>query len=185
VPILIAPLLGFLLGVVLAWVARDELMREEGPLLVSRPLAIASALAALVYAPVVGYFLIHHGDWSYLYLYPHARIPSAVDLALTLVSGALVPLALRIAAPAARAKRLHVIVWLGAVPATLATGLFAWGARRLSVSATYAQFHGSFGTTPIGASPLGRGVLFMLFVTALGIAWAVRLLARTPGRAAR
>jgi hypothetical protein len=179
VPILFAPLLGFLLGVILAWISRDELMRQEGPLLVSRPLVMALALALSVYAPMIGYFVLFHGDWSYLYLYPHSRIPSAIDLSLVLLSGALVPLAMRIAAPAARSKKLNVIVWLGAVPATLATALFAWGARRLSVSATYSQFHGNFGTTPISASTLGRGVLFMLILSALAIAWTTRHLTRS------
>jgi hypothetical protein len=185
VPILFAPLLGFLLGVILAWIAREELTRDASPargpwsLVVPRPIVVSAALACFVYAPVVGYFVAFHGDWSYLYLYPHSRIPSAVDLALVLVAGAAVPLGTRAAEPAARAKKLGVIMWLGAVPGAIAAGVFAWGSRRLSVSATYAGFHGGFGATPISASALGRGVLFMLIVGALGVAWTVRSLART------
>jgi hypothetical protein len=79
---------------------------------------------------------------------------------------------------AARAKKLGAVVWFGGVPTVLAAGLSAWSARRLSVSATYAQFHGDFGTEPIASSALGRGVLWMAIVGALGITWAIRSLAR-------
>jgi hypothetical protein len=178
VPILFAPLVGFLVGVILAWVSRDELARSEGPLVLTRPVLLAAAFAFFVYAPLVGYFAMFHGDWAYLYLYPHARIPSAIDLSLVLVSGLTVPAGSMVAAPAARSKKLGVVVRLGAVPATLAAGLFAWGARRLAVSGTYAEFHGSFGTSPIGASTLGRGVLFMTIVAALGMGWTLRSLGR-------
>jgi hypothetical protein len=179
VPIVFAPLVGFLVGVVLAWTSRDELARSEGPLVLARPVLISAAFAFFVYAPLVGYFAVFHGDWAYLYLYPHARIPSAIDLALVLASGLTVPVAAMVAAPAARSRKLGVVVWLGAVPATIATALFAWSARRLAVSATYAEFHGNFGTSPIGASSLGKGVLFMTIVAVLAMAWTLRALGRS------
>ena len=46
------------------------------------------------------------------------------------------------------------------------------------MSGTYAQFHGDFGTEPIGASVLGKGVVLMGVVLALAIAWTVRALLR-------
>ena len=184
-PVLFAPLVAVVLGVALAWVSRVELTRAEGPLVATRPVVVATALAFLVYAPLVGYFLVFHGDWSYFYLYPHALIPSAIDLGLVLVASALIPLALVLAAPAARQKRLAALTWFAAVPGLVACGLFAWGARRLSVSATYVQFHRGFGVVPIGGSTLGRGVLFLLLVGALAVYWSVRSLAtRTPPAAA-
>ncbi len=63
-------------------------------------------------------------------------------------------------------------------PAALAVAGLTVASRRLAVSGTYAQFHGDFGTEPIGASPLGKGVLLMGVVLALGIAWTVRWLNR-------
>jgi hypothetical protein len=51
-------------------------------------------------------------------------------------------------------------------------------ARRLAVSGTYAQFHGDFGTQPIGTSPLGQGVLVMGAILVLAVAWTARSLAR-------
>jgi hypothetical protein len=184
-PIPFAPFVGFVLGVVLAWVSRDELARAECPLIASRPVAVATTLAFFIYAPIVGYFATFHGDWSYLYLYPHIRIPSAIDLAVVLVTSAEIPLAVLLTAPAARAKRLGAVVWFAAVPAVAAAGLFAWCSRRLSVSATYAQFHGGFGTIPVGSSTLGRGLVFMGIVGALGVAWSVRSVAGTSRPAPR
>ncbi len=175
-PIPFAPLLGFVLGVFFAWVSRDELVRDDGPLIASRPVVVASAFAVFVFAPMVGYFVAFHGDWSYLYLLPRSRIPSAVDLALVLFAGTLLPIGAMVAAPAARQKRLGVVVWLVSVPGALALALFAWSARRLSVSASYAQFHGDFGTEPIAASTLGKAVLFMAIVFALGVFWSARSL---------
>jgi hypothetical protein len=176
VPIPFAPLVGFVLGVVLAWVAREDFAHDEGPLIASRPVAVATAFAILVYAPIVGYFVTFHGDWAYLYVWAWNRIPSAVDLALVLLSGASIPAGLMASSYAARTKKLGTLVWFGAAPTVFAAGLFAWSARRLSVSATYAQFHGDFGTEPIASSALGRGVLWMAIVGALGITWTIRSL---------
>jgi hypothetical protein len=178
VPILFAPLVGFVLGVVLAWVAREDFARDEGPVVATRPVAIVTAFAFLVYAPIVGYFVTFHGDWAYLYVWAWGRIPSAVDLALVLLAAASIPAGLLASSYAARTKKLGVLVWFGGVPTVLAAGLFAWSARRLSVSATYAQFHGDFGTEPLASSALGRGVLWMAIVGALGIAWTIRSLDR-------
>ena len=40
--------------------------------------------------PSSGYFVAFHGDWSYLYVVPWQRVPSAVDLGLVLLAGAAV-----------------------------------------------------------------------------------------------
>lgn len=181
-PILFAPVVGLVLGVVFAWVAREEFARDEGPLIASRPVGIVTAFAILVYAPIVGYFVTFHGDWAYLYVWAWSRIPSAVDLALVLLACASIPMGLLASSHAARTKRLGTMVWFGGAPTVFAAGLFAWSARRLSVSATYAQFHGDFGTEPIASSALGRGVLWMAIVGTLGITWTVRSLGRGRGR---
>ena len=68
-------------------------------------------------------------------------------------------------------------------PSALAVAGLTFAARRLGVSGTYAQFHGDFGTEPIGASVLGKGVVLMGFVLALAIAWTVRALLRMAAEA--
>jgi hypothetical protein len=168
--------LGLLLGMTLAWLARAELARSEVPLLLARPFLIALGLGALVYAPVVGYFAAWHGDWAYLYLTPSSRVPSAVDLFLVLVAALQVPLGFAIAAPWAIAKRgtrlLQVMAGVAFV-LVVASAIFA---RRLSVSASFAQYHGGFGGVALGRSPLGRGVLLSWIAVALAYAWSVHAL---------
>jgi len=61
-------------------------------------------------------------------------------------------------------------------PVVLVAAGLTVAAHRLAVSGTYAQFHGDFGTTSISSSPLGKGVLLMGVVVALGLAWTVRWL---------
>jgi hypothetical protein len=175
-PIVLAPLAGFLLGVAFAWMSRAELGRVDAPVVATRPFNVVLGFAGLVYGPLVGYFVVFHGDWTYGYLIPWRHIPSAVDLALVLFAGAAVLVGMAASAHAARARRLPVVAWLGVAPALAFTGLLVWGAKRLAVSATYAQYHGGFGVLPIASSALGRGVLLMGGVLVAGVAWTARAL---------
>jgi hypothetical protein len=174
VPLPLAPLFGFVIGVALAWAAGPELSRDDGPLVASRPFALVVAFALLVYTPIVGYFVAFHGDWSYAYALAARRVPSAVDLGLVLASGGTVVLGLAVAAPQVRKRRLSAIVTMLVAPGSVALALLALAAHRLSVNATYAQFHGDFGGEPIAESALGRSVLVMGVLLSLGIAWCVR-----------
>jgi hypothetical protein len=135
---------------------------------------LAIAFSALVFMPIVGFFVALHGDWSYLYVVPWHTIPSAVDLVLVVGASASIPIAAAIARPYARAGRLNVLVRLGAAPAAGALLLAIVAARRLATSATYAQYHGGFGAEPLTSSTLGRGVLLAAIALALGVAWTVR-----------
>jgi hypothetical protein len=54
-------------------------------------------------------------------------------------------------------------------------------ARRLAVSASFAQYHGGFGGVPIGRSPLGRGILLSWLALAAAYAWSLHAL-RSPRR---
>ena len=173
-PILLALLAGFFSGVAFAWLARVELGRIDAPVVATRPFNVVLGFAGLVYAPVVGYFVAFHGDWTYGYVVPWRHVPSAVDLALVMLAGGTVLLGFAASTHAARARRLNVVAWLGAVPGALAIVAFLWGAGRLAVSATYAQYHGGFGVLPIASSSLGRGVLLMGGVLVLGVGWTVR-----------
>jgi hypothetical protein len=187
VPLPLAPLIAFCLGVALAWVAGPELGRDDGPLVASRPFALAVAFALLVYTPIVGYFVAFHGDWAYVYAVAARQIPSAIDLGLVLASGGTVVLGLAVAAPQVRKRRLGAIVTMIVAPACVALALLALTARRLSVNATFAQFHRDYGGEPIAESALGRGVLVMAVLLTVGVAWCVRAIgqmnleSRAPG----
>ena len=177
-PIPFAPLFGFALGGILAWVAGAELVRDDGPIVASRPFAVVSAFAATVWLPVVGYFVAFHGDWSYLYVVPWQRVPSAIDLGLVLLASAAVVGGFCLAVGPVRKRRMGPIAAIVVAPGLLGVVGLTVFAQRLAVSGTYAQFQGDFGTSPISSSPLGTGVLFMGIVLSLGIAWTVRSLLR-------
>src|SRR5690242_6226910 len=97
--------IGLLIGMSLSWLARSELARSELPLLLARPFLVAAALGAIVYAPIVAYFVAMHGDWAYLYLVRFSRVPSAVDLTLVVLAALQIPLGFALATPWAIAKR--------------------------------------------------------------------------------
>lgn len=185
-PLPLAPLVGFVLGAALAWVARQSLSAEEKGVLVSQALRVITGFAVLVYGPVVGYFAAFHGDWSYLYLIPWRAVPSAVNLLLVLLAVASVSGGFLVAAPFARARKLVPFGLTVGVPALLLLLALAAGQRRLATSGTYAQFQGSFGTESIARTDVGRSVLFVDAVATLGLAWCVRLLrTRTSRRGSR
>jgi hypothetical protein len=178
VPIPFAPLIGLAIGAALAWIAAPELARDDGPIPLSRPFAVVAAFAAFVWLPVIGYFVAFHGDWAYLYAVPWQRVPSAVDLLLVLFSAGAMLGGFALAVPAVRRRRLTPLIALIVPPGALVAASIVLAAHRLAVSGTYAQFHGDFGTEPIAASTLGKGVLFLGAVLALGVAWTVRALLR-------
>jgi hypothetical protein len=183
-PIVFAPFVGLLLGSALAWAASHELVSSEGPVAFSRPFGVVVAFAAFIWLPVVGYFAAFHGDWSYLYLVSSRRVPSAIDLVLVVATSGILVGAFWVAAHPLRKRRLAPVFAMMAAPAVLLVAALPLSLRRLALSATFAQFHGDFGTEPIGASVLGKGVLLMGFMLALGIAWTVHSLARMGAEAA-
>lgn len=176
-------LVAFVLGATLAWAARGELARSEAPLALARPFAIAWGLALFVFAPVVGYFVAFHGDWAYLYLFAFRRIPSAIDLLLVALATAQIPIGFAIAAPLARSKQSSRLLVLVAILLAVLTVASVVAMRRLGTSASFAQYHGGFGTTPIGRSPLGRAVLLAWTVLTAAYAWAVHVVRSTNRRA--
>jgi hypothetical protein len=182
VPLPFAPWVGLALGAAFAWVSAQELSVTEGPIIASRSFAIVAAFAALVWLPVLGYFVAFHGDWSYLYLVSWRRVPSAVDMGLVLVAGLAVVAGFAVCVEPIRKRRYGPVVALLVGPLALVVAGLTLSARRLAVSGTYAQFHGDFGTEPIGSSLLGKAVLFMGIVLAIAVAWTALSLARSAGR---
>ncbi len=171
-PLLFAPLLAVLFGLLLAYYGRGELALSDRTALGTRAFSVSLGFTALVFTPTLGYFAAFHGDWAYLYLVPQAKIPSALDLTAVLVSSALVPATVAYAARSLAEKRTSQLVRLaGGLLAAVAI-LVALSYGRLSVSASHAQFRGGFGVSPIGASPLGRGVVLAWIALGAAAAWA-------------
>jgi hypothetical protein len=170
---------GLLLGMSLAWLARVELARSEVPLVLARPFLVVLGLGALVYGPVVSYFVVRHADWAYLYLVRGSQVPSAVDLLLVLVAAAQIPLGFALAAPWAIAKRGPALLKVGAVCGVVLLVASAVASRRLGASASFAQYHGGFGVAPAGRTSLGRGILLSWVALLAGYGWSARVL-RAP-----
>jgi hypothetical protein len=173
-PIVFAHLIGLSLGGLFAWVAAPDLARSEKPPALTPAFALVVAFAAFIWFPMVGYFAFFHRDWSYLYLVAHH--PSAIDLALAILAAACVAGAFLVVAKPARKRRLGPAFAAIAAPAAMALAALPFALSRLSVSATYAQFHGDFGTEPIGSSLLGKAVLVLGVLATAAVAWTVRAL---------
>lgn len=177
----IAPLVGFVIGVALAWAAGDELARSHASPVGSRSLVVVALFATLVFAPIASYFLAFDGDWAFAYLLDTRRVPSAVELALVLVDAASVPLGFVVAASRARARRLAALSSMAIPPSLVAFAAVVAVAPRLAIQASYAQFHGDFGTRPVAGSPLGYGLLWMDALLVAGALFTARTL-RKLGR---
>jgi hypothetical protein len=178
VPLFFAPLVALAFGMSLAWASRDVLLSRDTAVVATPAFGATVAFAVFVFAPVSGYFAAFHGDWAYLYVVSSARVPSAVDLAIVLVSSACLPLGFIVAAPSARSRRPERFARVVLGPVLLLLAAVAVLGRRLGTSASYTQFHGAFGEVAIDKSPLGQGVLMAWIALALGFAWAFRTVRR-------
>lgn len=178
-----APFVGFFLGALFAWAGAEGL--AKGGAVQGRALTVVALFGLLVYAPVAGYFLAFAPDWSYAYLVDSQRLPSAVDTGWVLLDAASVPAGFARAARHARVRRTGPMLRLIAVPLLIALGVLLAALPRLGVHASYAQFHGDFGTRPVSGSPLGFALLSMTLILLAGTAVTVVWLKRTSRSARR
>lgn len=177
-PAFLAPLVGFVIGAGFAWASADELKKAHPSWIAPRALAVVSLFAVLLYAPACAYFLVFEGDWAYAYFVDTRKLPSAVDLGLVLLDAASVLIGFFAAAPRARARKLLPVLSMAGVPALLALIVAVALISRLSVHASYAQFHGDFGTRAVSGSALGYGLLWMNGLLVAAIGWNTRVLRR-------
>lgn len=176
-PVLTAPLVGFALGVLFAWLAADDLERAGG--LPGRPLMVVILFSMLVFAPVCAFFLSFAPDWAYGYVVDPQRMPGVIDLGAALLDAASVPAGFAAAARFAKTHRSGPVLRLLAAPSLLALALTLSFAQRLGVQATYAQYHGDFGLRSVAGTPLGYALLWMALVLVAAVAWTVAWLRRS------
>jgi hypothetical protein len=178
-PVAVAPLVGIALGALFAWAGMEELSRIGGAV-TSRSLVVGALFGVVVFAPACGYFEAFFPDWSYAYVLDAQRRPVALDLGLVLVDGLSVPFGLMLFAPSAAARRTAALARGIAIPSFAACLFLLAMLPRLRVFATYAEFHGDFGTEPLTGSPIGYALIWMTSVVAAAAAWTIRAL-RTLG----
>lgn len=176
-PVVVAPLIGFSLGVLFAWAARAELSRT-GTGATSRALVVVSLFGLLVYAPACGYLSANFPDWSFAYLFDAEKRSPASDMAIVLVDAVSAPLGFLLLARAAATGRTAALARAAAIPALFGSLFSLALLGRLRVYATYAQFHGDFGTSPTTGSPLGWALLWMGAVAVGGALWTLHVLRR-------
>jgi hypothetical protein len=176
VPALVAPLVGFALGVLLASICRGEAPRDGDSDGLARA-KVAGLFAVLVYAPVCAWFIVFAGDWAIFYLDDSRAVPSALWLVLIVLDTVAVVAGFTVAYRAARRRADRTLLALGAGPAALALALVLWFVARLRVDGTFHQVSASFGTRPVAGGPLGYAVLWMGAMTVAGMVVAARALA--------
>ena len=184
-PAFVAPLLGIILGFAFAWSAADEIASDPTSVLGTRSLAIAALFSFLVFAPTAGYFVAFHGDWAFGYLVSAGRLPSAVILSLVLIDALSIPLGYVLAARNARRRRLPQLLSLAALPVGITLLLVLLFAHRLGVSATFAQFHGDFGTQSVAGTSLGYALVWMNAVLAVAVTLTIREIRRISAASRR
>lgn len=175
-PVLLAPLVGLLFGVLFAWSAREDLARSERGPLASPALLLPIAFGFLVHAPVAGYFLAFAPDWSVAYLVDSQRLPPIVDFAAVLATAAspfcgylLAARAAsrRAAAPLLKGSLLMIVLIVAATAALL---------PRLGTDASYVQYRGAFGTRRVAGGGLGMSLFWMNTVLLCSVGWVAKSL---------
>jgi hypothetical protein len=175
VPALVAPIVGFALGVVLAGLCRAEAPRDGDGTGRAR-LRVVALFAALVYAPACAYFIVFAGDWSLFYLDDSRTIPSALWLLLVILDGVAVAGGFWAGYRSARRRADRALLALVAVPAALALAGTLPFLARLRVDGTFHQVSARFGTRPVAGGPLGYAILWMGAMIAAGMVIAARAL---------
>lgn len=177
-PAPVAPFVGLILGLLFAWAAAEELSRRSQGPLGSRSLVVVALYGITVYAPICGYFIAFTPDWAFVYFIDNERRTGAIDIVLALTD-AMSPVAgFLMGARAASSHSPAGLLRLSAMPAVISVVFLVLAARRLTVVATYAQFHGHFGTRSLAGSTLGYAVLWMLALLSFGAVWTARSVRR-------
>ncbi len=168
-----------MLGVFLAWTTGEQLSRTADA--AARGLLLVALFSLLVFAPVSAYFVAFSADWSYAYLVDPARLPSVVDMGFVLLDVVSVPAGFAVATRRVSARSTAPLLKLAAVPAAAALAFLLVASPRLAIDASYAQFHGDFGTRSVAGSPLGFALIWMSGVLVLAVTMTARTLRQLGG----
>ena len=181
---LTAPFTGFALGTLFAWLSREDLVRGAPAMLTVRSLVIVTLYALLVFGPAAAYFLVFEPAWASAYLLDAGSHARAFDVLLAVLTPTSVVGGFLVTGHAIRRHRPAVAVRIG-VPALLgALALTLLLVPRLSVQATYAQYHGDFGTRPVAGTPLGWALVWFGSVLLAATLYVVNVLRGLEGKGA-
>ena len=174
---LTAPLTGFALGALFAWLSREDLVRGAPAMLAVRSLVVVVAYSLFVFGPAAAYFLVFEPAWASAYLLDIGSHARAFDVLFSVLAPASVVGGFVVTGHAIRQHRPAAALRIGAPAALLALAVTLLLFPRLTVQATYAQYHGDFGTRPVAGTPLGWALVWfgaIVLVATLYVANALR-----------
>lgn len=171
------PLLGLLLGALFARARSEDKHRERAGL---EPLSLVTLFALFVFAPAASYYMALEPYWSYAYFIESIPRMSALNAALLLADVASVPLGFALGSRSRGERGLGSLTGLVGLPLVGVCLFLVVFLPRLSVQATYSQYHGDFGTRPVAGSPLGYALIWTTLVLVSSAAWTAFALRRLP-----
>ena len=172
-PIPLSLWIGLLLGLASARAAHGLLARSNNSAVSSPAFVVISTFGLLVFAPIVGFTIALAPDWACAYLVDSQRLPAASETLFVLVAALSVPLGFIWGAAASTRRRWNILTRRITL---VAIALVTTGAPllpRLTVQATYAQFHGDFGIRPISGTELGYALLWMFTILGIATTWTM------------
>ncbi|MCC7540345.1 MAG: hypothetical protein IT379_29280 [Deltaproteobacteria bacterium] len=166
-------LFSFVSGVAAAAAAQVELRLSPRSALLSRAFSAFVVFEVLLVVPVSLYFYVFHGDWTLLYVVDARHVPSALAVLLFAIEVAIGVGGFAAAAALVRGQRRTLAyVLAGAVSTVMFLGVALLSAR-MSVVGTYGQFRGGFGLRSWTETAVLPGVVAMLAVLLLGLAFLI------------
>lgn len=174
-------MLGFSLGVALAWAAGRELSHHGGPLWTARSFVIALLYALLLFGPVAGYFASFETDWAFAYLLDAAHSSPALVVTSVVLDMLSVVLGFVVASRPARKRRMFALLPLVTVPNALAAIVVAVLAGRFAVHGSTAEYRRDFGLESFAGSPAAYAMLFFGACLLLGTTLTMRELRSARG----
>lgn len=174
-PALSLAFLGFALGAGLCWSTVKELSRPVRPL-GGHALLVAAALGMAAFAPAVALILAAEPDWSLGYWISTESLPSALPALWPLGCGLLVPVGFALSRRSARARASAFSpIWLW-VPLSGALAVSLPFASRLSIQASFAQYHGDYALRSVLGGAFGYLLAWLLVALAAAAFFARRTL---------
>ena len=173
---LIAPWVGILIGVLFAWMAREDLARSERGPLASPAIVLPLAFGFLIHGPVAAFFLAYAPDWSVAYLIDSQRVPTIVDMTSLILTTASPTIGYLLSVNTASRREGAILLRWSLPLLVLVVAVTIVLGPRLGTDANYAQYRGSFGTRSIAGGGLGMSLLWMNAILFCSAGWVAKSL---------
>ena len=172
-PIPLTLWIGLLLGLTFARISHAVLSQASGSALATPAFSVVGAFSLLVFAPIAGISDALAPDWALAYLVDSQRLPAALETFCVVAAALSVPLGFVWGAAASARRRWNILTRRIALVSIALVTTGAALSPRLGIQATYAQYHGDFGTRPVSGTDLGYALLWMFTILGLSTTWTI------------